>query len=398
MNLRARFLELQTLLAEHEEIWRPAPFHSVSPRWREHRPALATALEALDDEAVKRFGLDPQACADWLAAYLPALGMVNKLSEVPALPARSLPASRAREDDGMPGRKRAQVEAFVRHIPATVTPALEWCAGKGHLGRKVALTDQVPVVSLELNPALCADAKSLATRKGVDQEILCADALTASGHEHVRGRTVFALHACGELHRSLVRNAHTDGAEAYRISPCCYHLGSEDPYQPLSSDASLMLDASALRLAVTELVTAPERDRTHLARDQAWKLGFIALRTEVEGETRRPFRPVPAAWFDGSFDDFCRRLAIREHVRLPANPAWADWEHVGWKRRDEVLRLELVRHAFRRGLELWLVLDLALGLGERGFDVVLGRFCERSLTPRNLLVIGQRRPDSRTAA
>jgi hypothetical protein len=55
-----------------------------------------------------------------------------------------------------------------------------------------------------------------------------------------------------------------------------------------------------------------------------------------------------------------------------------------------VRRFELVRHAFRRPLELWLVLDIALGLEERGFEVQIGRFCARTLTPRNLLVVAER--------
>ena len=142
---------------------------------------------------------------------------------------------------------------------------------------------------------------------------------------------------------------------------------------------------------MTETVTAPRHDRTRLARDQAWKLGFVALRNAVEGEAPRPFRPVPASWRTEGFEAFCRQLAARENVALPADITWPDWEAIGWKRRAQVRRFELVRHAFRRPLELWLVLDIALGLEERGFDVQVGRFCARTLTPRNLLVLAERR-------
>ena len=59
-------------------------------------------------------------------------------------------------------------------------------------------------------------------------------------------------------------------------------------------------------------------------------------------------------------------------------------------RRGEVRRLELIRHAFRRALEIWLVLDLALGLEDAGFEATVGTFCPRSLTPRNLMVLAER--------
>ena len=54
-------------------------------------------------------------------------------------------------------------------------------------------------------------------------------------------------------------------------------------------------------------------------------------------------------------------------------------------------RHELVRHLFRRPLELWVVLDYSMFLEEQGYDVRLGTFCERQLTPRNLLIDAEKR-------
>ena len=393
MNLRARFLELQSLLTRHDSLWRPVPFHVARPQWCAQWPGLAAALDVLNDERVEQLGEDFDACATWLVSHLPELARLIDASRVTELPERSLPVCDAHFDDGIPGRKRSQIEAFARHMPAATTPVLEWCAGKGHLGRRMALGDRMPVTSLEIDPALCADAARLAARQQIDQHVVCANALDEASRVHVSGHTVLALHACGELHRSLVRSANRDGAQAYRIAPCCYHLGTDGDYRPLSRDARLALDASTLRLAVTETVTAPRHDRTRLARDQAWKLGFVALRNALEGEAPRPFRPIPASWRTAGFEAFCRHLAARENVALPANLAWTDWETIGWQRRAQVRRFELVRHAFRRPLELWLVLDLALGLEERGFAVQVGRFCPRTLTPRNLLVLAERRAE-----
>ncbi len=391
MNLRARFLDLQSLLTRLDSLWRPAPFHVARPQWCTQWPGLAAALEALDDQHVEQLGEDFEACATWLTSHLPELARLVEACRVPELPERSLPACDAHFDDGVPGRKRSQIEAFARHMPAATSPVLEWCAGKGHLGRRVALADRMPVISLELDPKLCADAVRLAARQQMDQRVVCANALDEGSRAHVSGHAVLALHACGELHRSLVRSADRDGAAAYRIAPCCYHLGTDGTYRALSRDARLALDAATLRLAVTETVTAPRHDRRRLARDQAWKLGFIALRQAIEGGPVPSFRPVPPAWLNGRFEDFCRHLAERECVRLPAAVDWAQWEAIGERRRDEVRRLELVRHAFRRALEVWLALDLALGFEARGFTARIGTFCERTLTPRNLLVLASRR-------
>jgi hypothetical protein len=382
--------KLHSALNAHQAIWRPAPFHVRRPGWCADWPELADAVLGLDEQALDRLSQDPRAARDWLAPLLPVVGTLDDLTRLPRLPLRTVPRADARFDAGIPSRKRAQVEAFAAHTLATKAPLLEWCAGKGHLGRRLAVADRVPVHSLEIDPELCATAVRLANRVGADQTVVCADAMDDTSHAYIAGRSVLALHACGPLHRGLVERAARAGAHSYLISPCCYHSGVSGTYRPLSAQAALPLDAGALRLAVTETVTAPQYVRRRLARDQAWKLGFIALRDALEGPAVRTFRPVPARWLAGGFADFCQALARRENVRLPSRVDWRRWLAEGERRRAEVRRLELVRHAFRRPLELWLVLDLAAALEAAGFDVQVGPFCERTLTPRNLIVRASR--------
>ena len=73
MNLRARFLDLQSLLTRLDSLWRPAPFHVARPQWCTQWPGLAAALEALDDQHVEQLGEDFEACATWLTSHLPEL-------------------------------------------------------------------------------------------------------------------------------------------------------------------------------------------------------------------------------------------------------------------------------------------------------------------------------------
>ena len=71
-------------------------------------------------------------------------------------------------------------------------------------------------------------------------------------------------------------------------------------------------------------------------------------------------------------------------------PQIASFERAGAARLPVVARMELVRHLFRRPLELWLVLDRALFLQEQGYRVELSEFCPRHLTPRNILIHAER--------
>jgi len=187
MNHRERFLELQALLTAHETWWRPAPFRVRRPDWCDERPALAEAVLALDAAALARYADDPAVCCAWLASWLPVVDRLGELAVLPALPSRPLPLCAPHFDWSIPGRKREQIEAFAAHRPIARAPVLEWCAGKGHLGRRVALADRVPVASLEIDPVLCADASHLAARAGVEQVVLCADALDDSSRSTCAG-------------------------------------------------------------------------------------------------------------------------------------------------------------------------------------------------------------------
>jgi hypothetical protein len=147
------------------------------------------------------------------------------------------------------------------------------------------------------------------------------------------------------------------------------------------------LSADDVRLAVTESVTAAPRQARQRDREMAWKLGFDAWRRLESGvDEYLNFRPVPARWARGSFAEFMALMCARERIAAPAAQRMEMLERRGWERQREVMRLSIVRHAFRRPLEVWLVLDLAVRLENDGYAVDLGQFCERRLTPRNLLI------------
>jgi hypothetical protein len=264
---------------------------------------------------------------------------------------------------------------------------LEWCGGKGHLGRLLGLRQAGRVDTLELDAGLCAEGERLAVRAGVGQNFVVEDAHSARADALLPGRHVVALHACGDLHRGLVRRGIAAGVAALDIAPCCYYHMAEKLYRPWSEGACLELTREDLRLAVTETVTAPPRETRLRERERAWKLGFDRLRREVSGEDRYvSFKPTPRPWLNLDFRGFCQALAARQGLALPPNVDWQRLEAEGYARLGEVKRLSLPRHAFRRPLEVWLVRDLAGYLAENGYKVEVGTFCPRAVTPRNILL------------
>jgi len=389
VRLSERQRQLDTQLLAFRQLWHPQPFREIRPAWCEQWPALADELLALPDAEVVRLSDDGAAALALLARHLPEVDALGALGDWPELPSAAL-----KEQDRfwaweIPGRKRQQIEAFAAKAINGGEQVLDWCGGKGHLGRLLAQQWQTPVLTLEIDPVLCEAGEELARRGAVDQRFVVADAL-AVGDWPKAGDHAVALHACGELHRQLIRRGVEEGAARLDVAPCCYYRGVADNYQPLSDGLSLILSRDDTRLAVTETVTAAARETRNRDRAMAWKLGFDAWRRAEAGSGYRSFKPVPDAWMRGGFADFLSHMSRREGLPLPAASHTGRFEELGWQRWREVARLAIVRHAFRRSLESWLVLDLSVFLEGRGYAVSVGTFCERALSPRNLLISAER--------
>jgi hypothetical protein len=385
VRLEERQQALDAALLSFHDLWHPQPFRECRPQWSERWPALLDELMALPEADVVRLNEDGTAALALLARHIPAVSTLAPLADVPAVQGMPLPNRSAHWAWEIPGRKREQIEAFAAATGQGSQPILDWCGGKGHLGRLLALAWQTPVHTLEIDAGLCAAGESLARRAGVRQEFVVSDALTVADWPQA-GQHAVALHACGELHRRLIRDGVAKGVGAFDVAPCCYYLGVAESYQPLSANLQLQLTRDDTRLAVTETVTSSPRETRQRDRAIAWKLGFEAYRRTVTGNAYRTFKPVPDAWIRAEFVDFLGRMVEREGLPLPSTSVAAEFEARGWQRRDEVMRLSIVRHAFRRAIEVWLAVDLACFLAGRGYEVGLGSFCDRRLTPRNLLI------------
>jgi len=386
MTLLQRQRTLDEVLAAFRPLWHAQPFREIRPGWCTQWPALTAELLALGDEEQARLADDGEAAANFIARHIGELAVLPELASVAECPSVVMPGQGLFWAWEIPGRKRAQIEAFAASAACSGRPVVDWCGGKGHLGRLLALQWQVDVTTLEIDRTLCADGALLARRSGATHRFVEGD-VTRPDSALRAGEHAVALHACGHLHRGLVDQAASRGVAALDVAPCCYYRGIEGDYQPLSGMLQTHVTADDARLAVTEAVTAAPRRLLQRDREMAWKLGFDAWRRQVGGSDEyRSFKPVPAAWLRGHFADFMVLMTKREGLVQPAGNLAAELEQRGWQRQREVMRLSIVRNAFRRALEVWLALDLAVRLENDGYSVALGQFCERRLTPRNLLI------------
>jgi len=147
-------------------------------------------------------------------------------------------------------------------------------------------------------------------------------------------------------------------------------------------------------------------------KEQAWRLAFELWRRDQEvspTQSSEQHLTVPSAptriLANDNFPLFLhhcitskgRNSRIRRSL-LPAFTAaliTADNHHhhldeyaiKGETLRQLVERQELIRRAFQRPFELWLAMDCGLFLQESGYTVELRQLCDRSVTPRNVVIV-----------
>ncbi|MFT0213750.1 methyltransferase [Pseudomonas sp. F1_0610] len=383
-----RFIAIDTYLKKYAFLWRNKAFYHLEMAWEVQFPALSGFL--------RNRSLD-QAEQAWLADDLanapepfPSLFKHSQaLSQLGFYPQRALTRRPEQLMRDIPGRKWQQIQAFSAAID-DAQHWLDWCAGKGHLGRFLAYP-QAQSTCLEYDLSLVKSGAQLSQRLNLNAQHHLCDVLTPQVSRYfVPQQHAVALHACGDLHSRLITQSALAQVEHLSVVPCCYNRTTQNNYHGLSQAAqasALKLSKDDLALPLQTTATAGKREIAKRNQSMAWRLAFDVLQRQarqVNEYLNTP--PLSNTWWQKCFADWCVDLAALKEIRLPAWVDWDELENTGWQRLAQVRNLELVNKLFQRPLELWLVLDKAIYLQEQGYQVELGQFCDAQLTPRNLLI------------
>jgi hypothetical protein len=387
------FAQLDQLLSHFEDVWRPKPFTDSDLAWQVQHPNLHQALLLLSDEKVQSFD-DETLLLQWISNYLPPLRSVLSMS-VAKFGGRQIEMKKF-ADVGLPGRKKQQIIGFTSALDHVAglkdKPIVDWCSGKGYLARHLHYVSSKKVTCLEFDAKLCESGAKDVKKLALEIDFIEQDVLQPLPQGIVdKGVINTALHACGDLHVSMMRTATAARCSHIALSPCCYHLSSNEVYQKLSKlaqQSSLVLNNSDLRLAVLQTVTAGDRVKRLREQELIWRIGFDLLRRQKsKNSVYQPTPSINKKWLSGKFENYCEHVATTQQITLP--PAFCT-ESILLQARmkyQQVIRLEKARLAFRKPLELWLLLDRVLFMQDQGYKVELVQFCEEKVSPRNALII-----------
>ena len=377
------------VLSQFRQYWQFSPFQLPDPDWPDE---LKHDLARLSSKDVAAMSASVDLQQQFFHAYFPDLYALPLVTEQGKAAVEPPPFWLS---NGMSGRKLAQITAFIAQLPVVEESCVEWCSGKGHLGRVLAFNHNRHVTSLEWQQSLCREGAQLAAQHHLNQQFIQADVLNDDLKPLLQqAEHALALHACGDLHIELMRQGASCGLARMTIAPCCYHLIQAAQYNGISTAVqqhlqatNLQLKRADLKLAVQGQVTAGARIEKLRHIEITWRLAYHALYQSMTGERHyRPLRSVAKSIFTSSFPEFAQWASAQHQLQLPQHLDWSAYLAKGQLAAKNVAKLELVRQLFRRPLETLLVLDRALYLNEQGYHTQVLEFCDYQLTPRNFLI------------
>lgn len=394
MDARTHLQRLGALLEKTGDLWRQRPFTGLPVPWEESWPQLSQALRSLSFTQVIAYENNPIEIPSVRKACPELVSELKELSDW-----GPLETSGKRAALPMPiqvhARKWAQVEHFVgvveRLSPQPIDRWIDWCAGKGRLGRALAEVGAGQTICVEKELDLCQKGTGEAQKLETDIIFRCADVLQEDLKHLVEPRTgLVALHSCGDLGIALLRLCVETNAAFVALAPCCYQRITGMNHHPLSQTAAenpVALTRHQLRLPSLDDSIYSETGRQLRLKEHAWRLAVDLLQRQSTGcDAYLPLGRIPKRWLKGSFADFVTRITEREGIPLPRRFQPDAAEERGWQRLHITSALSLARGLFRRALESWLVLDRALYLEENGYRARIGTFCPAEYTPRNLMI------------
>lgn len=398
-DLRQAFEDLSDLLVRYKALWTESAFVQNELSWRAEHPRLYHKLLALSEGELLRLEHEDTLHAA-LESHLPQLK--SALSHFIVRPTR--PCWEATEGValGLQWRKMAQLEGFVsalldgQMLSSRPSRVVDWCSGRGHLARAIRSVGGAQLLCLERQ----VDLHPVDPPEGLvflAHDVLqpLEPAALQQAHLHT------ALHACGDLHLSMLRQTAEAGVKAIACSPCCYHFTAEKLYRGLSQAAQhvdLSPSRDELRLATAETSTANALERKLRRRELLWRVAFDLQLRQLRGIDAYSRTPsVKKSLLKADFNTFAQALlqALEKRGRRDFDyPPLSQAAETELMRRAQaklatVLRLEKAQLVFRQALERWLLLDRALYLKERGYLVEIQKFCTKQHSARNHLVLAK---------
>jgi hypothetical protein len=391
-EIQTRVRACGRLLSDHRTYWSIHPFEKDTFDWEHTNPDLSLFLRSWTNEEVEAFERCPHLHPKAPRELKEIASQCSELTKLPILYREEidLPASMSLH---IKERKWKQIVSFISSLHPKNDAFVDWCCGKGHLGRVLSSLYSVPVYGLEYNMDLVEKGKNLALS---GHNLYCCDVL----HDEIPfvNGSLLALHSCGDLLERAMEVVVAQELSQCVLVSCCFHKIVHEERYPLSKSEGVhgfMLNRHELRIPSTFEHRASKTKKRRRRNDMRYRIALdLILRDLGLQKSYSSIPSVPDGWKDETLEGYIGKICVREKIVIPSSIDFGLYEQKAHKKLCMIRGLSSLRSLFSRVLEVWLNGDRALWLYEQGYDVEMGICMPEEITPRNIVLKGIRRSQS----
>lgn len=349
-----------------------------------------------------------------LKTLFETLQSIVKLPESPK-PKQSV-ALAPKEKTGLKIKKQHEVEVLLNFLQkekdedqSTNFPKsfIDIGGGKGHLSRLLSQKLNMPGTCIEMNEDFIKRGKKLLTNQAVNfkhSELLFDDEIANSKILKEASKSdndlCIGLHTCGPLANSIIKASALNKQNYILNFGCCYlklKPGKKVGISSHSSKFSLPLSKYALTLATRAHTGLTWQDYLLKRKVKSYRYGIHLYLYHVIGI--KQFINVG----DGSKADYQNNfyeyaLKKLEHLKITTKQTSSEiqqwWEQPSIQQKiDEMYCMNIIRWQFGRAIEMWILLDRACYLEEKGYEIKMEEYFNEKISPRNIGIFASKLPN-----
>jgi hypothetical protein len=405
MNHRERFLQIRDFLKPYQRIWQneimlmyPNTFEGYPLEWIEELRQYQDKNDVIKLEKKEVNGLvkSPE-----LKFFYDEIARLTQLPDAPKYPA--MPEDRFTWLFIIP-KKQHEIKRLAPHIhhlyqKKNIHDVIDIGGGIGLLAQTLSNYFQLNVTSIDMNSHFQETGmeRNLKNAKNPNHKVNYKNLKVSSDSEFsqlLKSNVMpVGLHTCGKLALDLIQVSSAQRVPILVNFGCCYHtLDVSTDLQNISQFAQnndpLWMNKFALTLSCRAHRKMDEKDYALKLKVKLFRYAIhILLFDHYETTELVTLGNSSPKLYDESFGVY----VFEQFKRIGINPKHTLRElNIFFENPDLQILIErmlaagLIRNALGRVMELYLLLDRAIFLEEKGYKVEVQEFFDEELSPRNI--------------
>lgn len=382
MNLEKRFIAIKDFLLKHQYLherevlerddFQQSPYHFWAQEVQKLSPTKRITLE---NELDIRAPLSE--------SYSQFLKQIRELCVIPKFPYR---------DKELPKELLARINAKKRHEISVIKQQLshkeinkiiDIGSGAGHLSSVLLHQNNKESLCIDMSSDFQAIGKKKLTRHAPNilKRLQFETHKITDRSQFPTSDLLIGLHACGDLSSILIQKYVKANIKNLLSYGCCYHKLTKEHYN-LSQNADLKLTNHSLTMAAKSYKSL---DITDYQKRQRVKNFRYTLHFFMQEKLNLEFETIGNANqedYQGKFSQY-----MYKYLAQSKSFSESDLEEYYEEKKNDVdyyIAAGIIRSHLARLVELYIILDRALFLKEKGFAVEVQETFSSKLSPRNI--------------